>query len=434
MTARAMGLVAILAVLWPIAAAAQDINEAVTVEDLGFTQRLNVGGRAAGLAGAYTATGDDVSSLVYNPAGLARIRRIEFGMGFQHERNTLENTFYGSPASVDLTSTTLDFMAGAYPLPTYRGSFVVGAGVFRVMSSDIDILNRGFNATTATQDDYRLQQSGSVYSYTLGAGVDLAPTLSVGASLYLLDGTIKALTQFSYENPPPLSPGDFRSESLVDDAKVNLDGYGATLGVQYYPTDLVTAGLAVTTPTPIELSGSAAQEDILYFVNAPDSLEDLNFSIKTKYQIPFRIDAGVSFTPPNFLVAFDIGYSDWTQAKVEDLQLKDSNLQAIFREVVDVRAGVEFTIPDSPFRVRAGYAYLPYPLRYLQADRIEGTEITKATVNTEHQLFTGGFGFLVGSVLTIDAAYEHHVGERSIPTLKDRRTGDRVLLSASYRL
>ncbi len=420
-------------VLLGVPAAAQGINDAVTFEDLGFTERLSVGARPAGMAGTYTAAGDDVYSLVYNPAGLARVRRIDMSVGFQYDRNSTECVFYGTPGQTDFSSTTLDAAVVAYPIPTYRGSLVIAGGVCRRMTSQFDILNRGFNTNTDTFDDYLLQQSGSAYSYYLGFGVDLSPALSVGLNGFIMDGTINALTQFSYTYPQPLDDGDIESATLLDDAEVDLDGYGLTLGVQYHPTSVWHIGLSVTTPTSVNLRGDAATEEAWYRYNAADEFSADNYLLETDYTIPFRVDGGVSFTLPQLLLSVDAGYSDWTQAEVNDVRLKDENLNNVFRETLEIRVGAEYLLPGTPLRLRAGYAYLPYALDQLQADRIEGTAIQDAHIDTERQAIAAGFGFLLSRVLTIDASYEYQMGKRSIATLTDERTSQRFALTGSYR-
>ncbi len=412
---------------------AQDVNEALDFEDLGFNSRLFSAARPAGLAGAYTTAGDDVHTLVYNPAGLSRVRRIEASVGFQYERNNVRNVFYGSTASVDHTSTNLDYASIAYPFPTYRGSLVGAFGVYREYSAYLDLINRGFNTATQTQDDFVLQQSGSIFSYNVGFGVDLSPTLSTGASFFILDGTVNALTQWSYQVIGPLNQGDIREHFLLDDLQVDVDGYGGRLGIQFSPHNKFRFGAALTTPIWINLEGDAFTEELLYLEDDPDEMYTDVALIDIDYRLPYRIDAGVSFTPEYFLISVDAGYADWTQSSINRTRLRDDNLEPVQREVVDVRAGVEVNIPGRPFRIRAGYAYVPYPLHYLQADRIEGAAITKASIDTERQLLAFGFGGLVGRVLTLDAAYQYIMGERSISTLKDDRALHRFLLSGSYR-
>lgn len=411
------------------------IAEAVTVEDLGLTMRLATGARAAAMAGTYTAIGDDAQALAFNPAGLARLRRIELAVGFQHQNAKLDNEFYGSNSSVDVSSTDLDHVTWAYPVPTYRGSFVLAAGVFRTMTSDIDILNRGSNTTTQSVDDYRLQQSGSVYSYNFGFAIDLAPVVSFGANFFFLDGGINALTQVGFVNLPPVAPGEPSEVSVVDNADVDVDGYGASFGIQYAPVSVLNFGVVVRTPTPINLSGRAITETAEYYTNDTDQFYTDSFVINTDYQLPFRVEGGVGLKTHILTVAVEAGYTDWTQTKINDIPLKDQNLRPIFRETVDLRGGAEVLIPGTTVHARAGYALLPYALQYLQADRIanSGQDLEKSTIVTERQLISAGLGVVLGRALAVDAALEYQLGEREIPTLVDKRKAARFVMSASYR-
>jgi long-subunit fatty acid transport protein len=410
------------------------IDEAVTIEDLGFTQRLNVGARAAGMAGSCVASCDDVYALFYNPAGLAGVRRIDLSMGFQYESSEIKNLFYGNPNSTDYSTTTLDAVAAAYPLPVYRGSLVVAGGVYRIFSSEFDLLDRGFNETTDTSDDYRLQQSGSAYSYAVGFGIDLSPVVSVGMNAFILDGTIDALTQFQVDYPGPFQDGDLETFTLLDDAKVDLDGYGLAVGVVYHPEQRVRLGLAVTTPIAIDLQGTAVTEEAYYYFNAVDDFFEEGFRIDTEYTLPFRADFGLGLTLGHLIVNVDAAYTDWKQAEVGDVRLKDEDLQSIFRAVLDLRAGAEYLVPGTPLRVRAGYARTPYALEYLDSDRIDDVdELQGSDIETERHWLTAGAGVLLGSVLTLDASFEYGTGKRSIATLVDERTTRRVVLTGSYR-
>jgi long-subunit fatty acid transport protein len=411
----------------------QEIDDAVVLEDLGFDSHLLSAARPAGLAGAYIAAGNDVHSIVYNPAGLSHLRRIETAMGFEYEKTRVENTFYGSSSGVDHTSTSLDHISLAYPFPTYRGSLVGAFGIYREYSAYLDIINRGLNTDTSTNDDYVLQQSGSIFSYNIGCAIDLSPTISAGIAFFLLDGTINALTQLSYEYLRLLEPEDIRQGFLLDDLEVDADGYGGRIGIQYFPHSKIRFGATVSSPVWISLEGNALQEETYYYDDGTGTFDRTNFAIDIDQKLPYRIDAGVCYTPADFLVACDASYADWSQSSINKVRLRDENLKPVQRKVVDIRIGVEYRLPQAPIWLRAGYAYLPYALNYLQADRIDGTKLTRASIDKERQLYSFGIGGLAGRVLSLDAAYQYISGERSIPTLDDARVQHRVLLSASYR-
>jgi long-subunit fatty acid transport protein len=214
---------------------------------------------------------------------------------------------------------------------------------------------------------------------------------------------------------------------------VDTDGYGARIGIQYFPQSKLRFGATVSTPVWISLEGNALQEETYYYDNGMGDFYKTNFAIDMDLKLPYRIEAGACYTPADFLVACDVGYADWSQSSINKVRLRDENLNPVQRKVVDVRVGVEYSLPQAPIWLRAGYAYVPYALDHLQADRIDGSLLTKASIDKEKQIYSLGAGVLAGRVLTLDAAYQYISGERSIPTLEDARVQHRFLLSASYR-
>jgi long-subunit fatty acid transport protein len=412
-------------------ARAQDINETVTMEDLGLTQRLSAGSRPAALAGAYIALAGDAHALFYNPAGLARVRSTEFHLGFQHQSRTVENVFYGSTTSIDNGTTNLDNLAIAHAVPTVRGSLVFAGGVYRAYTSDIDIGYRGYNTSTATDDDYLLQQGGSIYSYNFGAAIDLSPTVSAGATLSFLHGRISALTQFTYAFVPPPPTGQMTTETVLDDALFDANGIGATLGLMFQPSRALGFGLALGTPVAISLTGDAVQERARYYNAAPDSFFLEVFAIDTDYKLPFTVAGGISVSVKPMVLSAEVSFANWAEAEIGGRQVRDTDLQSVFRNVWAFRTGIEFSL--GPAFVRGGYAYTPYPLEYLQADRIERSQLQEATIDAELQCIAGGAGVVVAKVLTLDVSAEYQYGERSIPTLTDTRESYRIVWAASYR-
>ena len=443
-TSRFFGIPLVVTLVLTVSAArAQDINETVTIEDLGFTQRLIAGARPAGLAGAYVGIGQDAYSLIYNPAGLVGVGGAEFSVGLQHQRRVVGNDFYGTSGDVDLATTKLDEIAFAYPVPTAHGRFVVAGGIYQKYSSDFDLLNEGFNSFISASDDYRLQQSGSTYSYNLGAGVDVSPRLAIGVNLFFLYGRVDALTQFTYDFDPAPPPGGLARVTLVDDARLNIRGVGAVLGFLYHPSEALSFGLVTGTPTAIDIRRDALQQNARYFIASADSFFTGEYELDRNYKLPFYVAAGVSLSTRHVLLSFEAEYSNWAEAEINGRQIKDRDLRAVFRDVVDIRAGVELNM-GSLF-MRGGYAYTPYPLQYLQADRIEdpgerivplplGTQLQDASIDTELQSISAGIGLKLVDALTIDASLQYRFGERSIPTLVDKREMYRIVFSGSYRL
>lgn len=414
------------------AALSQGVNRAVEFEDLGFTEPLNVGARAAGMAGAYVAAGNDVHMLVYNPAGLARIKRIELSLGAQQTRSTVDNVFFGTPSTIDFRDGGMDGAAVAYPFPVYRGSLTAAFGIYRVYSSVFDLHYSGTHRFTNTVDNYLLQQTGSVYSYNVGIGVDLAPVLSGGLTFFLLDGTIDRLTQFDFTF---LDVGDAKSTYFKEDFVADLTGVGGRIGIQLLIRDWIVGGISFTPPIWARIKGGGTYEITDIMATPPDRFESGPVAVDDDYLLPFRIDIGAAVRFRRLLVEFDFGYSDWTEAAIDRKRFRNpESLDPTFREVFEYRAGAEYTFSILPVRVRAGYAYLPHPLEYLQNDRIAENDLARAAIENERQRAAVGLGGLIGEVLTIDASLSYTTGKRATSVLQDERSAYRLLLTASYRI
>ena len=112
----------------PFAAHSQ-ILAGLSLERLGVLSTMGTGARPFAMGGAYTAAGNDVFSLLYNPAGLAEMRRGEVSIGFHQRSDEITNTYLDLSATQSSSHTSLGHIAAAYPLPTYRGSLVLAFGV-----------------------------------------------------------------------------------------------------------------------------------------------------------------------------------------------------------------------------------------------------------------------------------------------------------------
>jgi hypothetical protein len=410
---------------------AQLINRSVEFENLGFTSPMNVGARPAGMAGAYTAIANDVHSLIYNPAGLARVKRIELSLSVEQQRREITNKFYGVSNTIDTNDGGLDGTGLVWPFPAYRGSLVAAFGVYRMYSCVFDLHYSGENDNTNTSDNYLLQQTGSVYSYNLGLAADLSPSFSGGVSVFLLDGSMSRLRQFdfTYKDWTPVT-----SVFVKEDVGAEVDGVGGRLGMQFFIHPLLSGGISFTTPIWIELKGSGLAEITKHYDNAVDYFEELPMDVDDSYLLPYRVDIGLAFTSEFFVASLEMGYADWTEAAINRKRLRDNRtLETIFREVFDYEFGVEVVAPWFPLRARAGFAYRPYPLAYLQADRIDENNLAKATIERERREVTFGAGGLIGNMLTVDASFSLTEGKRSVGTLVDDRSVKRLVLSAAYR-
>ncbi|MBL0058815.1 MAG: PorV/PorQ family protein [Elusimicrobia bacterium] len=139
--------------------------------------QIAAGARAAALGGAYTALADDASSLMWNPAGLARVQRGE--LAATHTQ-WLQNADH-------------DFLAGA--IPTRWGTLAVGAVTLSVPDipkrlTDTDAADGTFDSRDAAYSlgygrtvgtHWALGLSAQYIRRTLDGSSAAAPAASLGA-------------------------------------------------------------------------------------------------------------------------------------------------------------------------------------------------------------------------------------------------------------
>jgi hypothetical protein len=133
--------------------------------------KLEQGVRPIGMGGAYTAAADDVNSIMWNPAGLAKVPDMQ--VTFMH--------------SIWFASIFYDYLAAAYPAGEI-GTF--GIGLVYVNSGPITSWdNFGNQGATFTASDLGID---------LGYGTHISKELDLGVTIKLFNETIKDSGAFGF--------------------------------------------------------------------------------------------------------------------------------------------------------------------------------------------------------------------------------------------
>ncbi len=377
-----------------------------------------VGARALGMGGAHIAVATDATALVYNPAGLARVTRIEFSGGLTHQRMNNESRL-GSYSQQDgrlLNNTRFSSANVVLPVPTYRGSLVFALGVNRVKSFDKTMefsLDIGPNTINGIESE-----SGGIYLWSFGAAIDVSPNVSVGGAVNFWSG--KDNYTWLYEN----NSVDYTTK--YDDAiKDRYSGFNAKFGVRIQPNKYLIIGGTIDSPVTYTI-----EEDWTQITETSEESDYDYGSSEYKISLPFSLGAGVALTLNNFILAGDINYTDWTQMEYKRLDnLAEANRQIkdTYTDALRFHLGAEFLIPKIGTSLRAGFYRnpLPYKSRWIKKDR---------------SCFTAGIGFLIDQVMTLDIAWSHGSWELQdfledfTPYLTEKYTTDRIFVSVAYRL
>jgi long-subunit fatty acid transport protein len=427
--ARICRVAAIVCAAAAARAGAQSPDRAIEFEDFGFDRPLHASVRGAALS-AFDAIANDATALAYNPAGLARAKRVSVTASFLGARSSFYYSYQGDGAGTELDEYAIPFVGAAFPLPVLRGSLVPAVGLQRVYSSSLEISYQGYNAPDARDDRFALQQSGATYAYHFGAGIDLSGAFSAGVDFMVLDGGIDRVRQYDMRGRVV----DPNVHTFVyEDTDADVDGYGARFGLVFYAFEHAQLGVSLTTPMAVEVEANVVTETTRQVDNDVGTFSRASTSTTTDYRTPYAIEGALALpASPSLLFTAQVGYADWSKATIDEERLITSSLQSVMRSVLDVRAGVEWTLSRWPVRVRAGFAQSRGATDFLEADRIDNDRIERIGEESETRRYSVGLGWLVRGSIVIDAAAAYGHGARASATIDDQREAASLSIGCGY--
>src|SRR5574341_1553091 len=198
-----------------------------------------VGTRAIAMAGAFTGIANDASAVSCNPAGLAFLA----SGGTQAEA-------YGY-----LWLTTFTYENAGAVFESHEKPVV--PGLFAARAFDRFALGFGYyipygGGGTAYQDfmgtGVELKSAAGVQAFTAAAAYEITPHLAVGGGVSMYVGVVDTRAPRTISQPVP---------ALVEyESEYNgRSGYGWNLGVLYKPTDALSVGVSVISPSSIRMDG-----------------------------------------------------------------------------------------------------------------------------------------------------------------------------------
>ncbi len=387
---------------------AGEIDDLILNHEVSVANFFGINARSMAMGQTGIASSIDGSGIIYNPACLARIRRLEVAGGFSHLR--LENTtdyesgrYPGYVSEIntgerDLTKTHLDALSVTVPVPTYRGSLVWALGVHRVKNFDRTLelkLRDAAGATNYFEEEQIETESGGIYAWSAAGAIELSPQLAVGAAFHVYSGKAKYSAQYNLD-----SVGNAVSYFVDDVSSIESDhlGVSGTVGFTYQASPYLTIGAVIETPSFWNVEEESRYDAVeIYDTLTSDYYWEYEYGDagSTEYNMrhPFSFGIGAALTHEQLNLALDVKYTDWSQFEYTDEFSQDLNavIQEHYKEVLAVGFGAEYVFPDQGVSLRAGAYYdpLPFPAEYIEKDR---------------QYFTLGIGFLIDRVMTIDLA------------------------------
>ena len=418
---------------------------------------MGIGTRALSMGGAYTAMADDYSSIYWNPAGLADVRRSNIVGEFSHLNFSNAATFYETLTEAKENYTRVGAIGGVFPVATKRGSLVFALGYNRVKAFDQNLAFSGFNRESnglsfviddvTHEFDKDVQQAeevvneGGLNHWSFGSGIALSSNVNAGITLSYINGQDDYRLRFTQNDENNIYnqfPADFDSYLLNRQLVTEYSGFGMKAGTIFKMGALKLGG-TVAFPTTFTVHERFTEDDLLTFNDGfEDGAESSPGEFEYKVRTPFTFDAGAALTGKILNLSGSIRIRDWTQTQfsVDNDLIADPDYQALieeneqikqdYRSTTEYRLGAEFFIPFMRTALRAGYTAIPSPLK-------------DASPELDKEFASLGVGLLLDRFVMLELSYLYgtwsQISEDDFTpggTLEDIET-NRILLGLTYR-
>lgn len=334
------------------------------------------GAAATGRGNAVTATIEDGSAIVHNPAGVAIGSGTNILVGGSL---ILPNGAFTPEGSTDTIKSTAPraFTPQFYVTSKVHDAIAVGVGVHAPFGSKIS-----WSAEVPFADEVRSQALRAVFITPIVA-VDLnrwVPGLRIGGGPDLVPSDVE-LTQDIYFGQ---ATGSARLGGTAF-------GVGGRVGVMYAPPAVpqLSLGAMFRSDVKLDFTGNGDFDaDQPYRSQLPP-----DGKISTSITLPQQISGGVAVRPVCGLeVEANAVWTDWKKVDKIDIVLPDGSISTSARDYISKvtwRAGAAYTIPTAQnVTVRAGYMFDPTP--------VPDTRLTGALPDMNRHDITAGASFRHG--------------------------------------
>ena len=398
-------------------------------EEIAIGNTFGIGARTMGMGGAFLAVADDFTTLYWNPAGLAQIKKFELFSSLSHNDQGIDTKFTGVRAAEAKSSKTRSNSIGlVYPIYATRGGFAFALGYNHPQNFDSEITIRGLAPSSDAlfggfDVDETTSNSGGIGIWSIGAGAFISKNILLGGSIDFWHGSsFRELNSVAKDINNAYS--ELESFAYYDTVDREYVGLGGKIGVLAFAGENVTLGATVTLPMDLEVSEIWEDLEIVRFDDGEES-ERADYG-KTLYDIerPFEFGGGVAvkLLEKRLTLAGDVQFTDWTQTEYSPPPADDveNNFNEYYDHTIQVRLGAEYRIPVIETSVRIGYFRDPIPFQ----DR---------DIDDNRDFLTIGVGKIFDQIIKIDVAFMRGSWAQSADSLTESQTANRVFVSAGYR-
>lgn len=427
---------------------AQNYNDVLRLSE----ESIITNARFLGMGNAASSLSNDLVAGLFNPAGIALLRKGEVDFGFNSNSFSNSATFFNRVTDANNISSRWNQVGIVLPVPTSRGSltFALGYNVTndfnRVLS--FNGFNSGNNSMIQDLTDYNddiaynlalsyplydknnkyikdttringnlnqrgdIKNSGKISNWYLTAGVEIDKDVFLGGSINILNGEFYRVRDYYEEDTKdfyssnllldPLEPksADFQSFYFRDRIDWSISGYDFKLGILSKLNDNFNLGLAVRFPRVFSIKESYSVYANSTFKNS--TWEDGATESKIEYDIttPYEYTGSVSYKDKNLILALDAKLIDNASAEFsygfdKNVRMdKNKEINDLLRSVINLNVGGEYFLQSLGLTLRAGFMYKPSPFKNDPSDY-------------DKKYLTAGVGYRLSKKINLDIAYAY---------------------------
>jgi long-subunit fatty acid transport protein len=363
--------------------------------------QLNItgaGARAAGMGGAFIGVADDATAIVWNPAGLTQLERMEASVVGRYVWETTEFTDKSTPKNNNTQSQTHPvFNFGSFAIPFSMGQ--VKGVIAAAYQRQLDFYGKQADSTVS------IDETGGADTFSPGVAIGISSIFSAGLAANIWFGhNVYTTTSLPSQNELSLD-GTPSGVNFLVGVLVDLDGLRKPIPIR----------IGACFRTPFDL-----KSDYSFSAKPPDnSISALKGS--TTQQMPLMIGVGLSARPwENLTLSVDYEtrkYGDrknYVSVTSPTTSFHDtSDISQSKSDINQIRAGIEYLIVTrgGVFPLRAGYQNVPTLLANYAYD--QHTSTYQPGDQTTGKGFSVGTGFISNS-LALDLTYTWQQYEQTV--------------------
>ncbi|MBD3348035.1 MAG: hypothetical protein GF400_02420 [Candidatus Eisenbacteria bacterium] len=404
----------------------------------------SVGTAASSMGGAYIGLANDYSAVHWNPAGIMSIQGTEVtvslhdavllgsrdGAAYFPVEDSPGGVYDNVERRVAATTATQQNLAPGFFLYADAGPLrglvsKIGLCGYTIAEYgtewDGDDVAGDFEQRPVKVNGELPDYKSSIRGYVLSPVIarSFSDRVSVGVSGHFLYGSFEHIrgnweAVYDSTSTSPDTLVDFYPYEFSED--LTGTGYGATVGVLYEATDLLTVGLTARTPMTVTFEGDVEVTSVLE--------EYRRASQSESFDLTFPMWAGLGIAYDDFLfdgtvLTADVQWTQWSEVdeivRSVDTELPDdfgtTTLQ--WEDTVEFGVGLDYRLSRST-SVRLGYRSIPTPVPDDTFDFVMPMSAKSA--------FTLGVGYR-SDVWRLDVGLEYQSGEKRRLTGTDYMDG-----------